>query len=285
MVTHMNKIKNAFWKVVRFIDLLTGDNVSVYAAQASFFLIISVIPFLMLCFNIIKLFIVIDEQAIIHTINSFAPAQVSMLITTVVNELFSRASSASLISITAITTLWLSSRGIMSLYTGLNSVYNLPTRNYFYSRFIAIIYTLAFLAGLILTIIVFGFGSKLESILTGHFAFLSNIIWILMKLRIVIFIILLTLIFALAYKVLPKRNSKFKQQIPGAFVAAVGWIGFSFIYSIYIDNFSNYSYVYGSLAAAVFLMLWVYFCMNIFLYGAQINKMLEFGYFTKKTTL
>lgn len=281
----MKKVKNALWEIWKFIDVLTGDNVSVFAAQASFFLIISVIPFLMLCFNIIKLFIVIDEQAIIHTINSFAPAQVSLLITTVINELFSRAASASLISITAITTLWLSSRGIMALYTGLNSVYHLPTRNYFYSRFIAVIYTLAFLAGLILTIIVFGFGGKIERILNGHFLFLSKIIFLLMKLRIVIFIIMLTLIFALAYKVLPKRNSKFKQQIPGAFVASVGWIGFSYIYSIYIDNFSNYSYVYGSLAAAVFLMLWVYFCMNIFLYGAQINKMLELGYFSKKTTL
>lgn len=281
----MKKIKNTVMEIVRFINFLTGDNVSMYAAQASFFLIISVIPFLMLCFNIIKLFIVIDEQSIIHTINSFAPAQVSKLLTTVVDELFNRAASASLISISAISALWLSSRGIMALYTGLNRVYNLPTRNYFYSRFVALIYTLAFIAGLVLTIIVFGFGGKLEDIFGGGFVLWSRIIWILMKLRIVIFICFLTLIFALAYKVLPKRNSTFKQQIPGAFAAALGWIGFSFIYSIYIDNFSNYSYVYGSLAAAVFLMLWVYFYMNIFLYGAQLNKMLETGYFSKKTTL
>lgn len=275
----MRKIKGTFWEIIKFITCLTGDNVSVYAAQASFFLIISVIPFLMLCFNVIKLFIIIDEQTIVHTINAFAPAEISRLLTTIVNELFNRASSAPVISITAITTLWLASRGIMSLYTGLNSVYNLPTRNYFYSRFIAVIYTLAFLGGLILTIIVFGFGGKLESIFHGRLAIFSNIIWVLMKLRLVIFTIFLTLIFALAYKVLPKRNSKFKNQIPGAFGAALGWIIFSFLYSIYIEHYSNYSYVYGSLAAAVFLMLWVYFCMNIFLYGAQFNKMLEFGYF------
>lgn len=281
----MRKLKGAFWEIVSFINRLTGDNVSVYAAQASFFLIISVIPFLMLCFNIIKLFLDIDQQAIIHTINAFAPAKISGLLTTVIEELFSRASSASLISISAITTLWLASRGIMALYTGLNSVYNLPTRNYFYSRFVAVIYTLAFLAGLILTILVFGFGGKLEQLLSGRFIFLSNIIWMLMHMRIIIFIIFLTLIFALAYKVLPKRNSTFKQQLPGALAASVSWIGFSFLYSIYIENFSNYSYVYGSLAAAVFLMLWVYFYMNIFLYGAQLNKMLESGYFRKKTTL
>ncbi len=276
----MKKFKNAILEIIRFIDCLAGDNVSIYAAQASFFLIISVIPFLMLCFNIIKLFIVIDEQAIIHTINSFAPAEISHLLTTVINELFSRAASASLIS--AVTTLWLASRGIMALYTGLNRVYNLPTRNYFYSRFIAVIYTLAFLAGLILTIIVFGFGGKIESILGGRIIILSKIIWILMKLRIFIFIILLTLIFALAYKVLPKRNSSFKNQIPGALFAAVGWIAFSFIYSIYIENFSNYSYVYGSLAAAVFLMLWLYFCMNIFLYAPNSIKCLNLGTFQKK---
>ncbi len=53
---------------------------------------------------------------------------------------------------------------------------------------------------------------------------------------------------------------------------------FSFFYSIYIEHFSNYSFVYGSLAAIVFLMLWLYFCMNIFLFGAQINKMIEDGF-------
>ena len=60
--------------------------------------------------------------------------------------------------------------------------------------------------------------------------------------------------------------------LAGAFFAAACWIIFSIAYSVYIDTFSDYTYFYGSLTAVVLLMLWVYICMNIFLYGAQINK-------------
>lgn len=61
-------------------------------------------------------------------------------------------------------------------------------------------------------------------------------------------------------------------QIPGAFIAASGWMLYSYFYSLYIVYFPNASYIYGSLAAVILFMLWVYFCMIIFLVGAEINK-------------
>ncbi|MGN0106545.1 MAG: YihY/virulence factor BrkB family protein [Hominilimicola sp.] len=277
----MEKLKTRFAKLLEFIDLLTGDNVSVYAAQASFFLMISAIPLLMLIFAIINLFINIDQQTILHTINSFAPAEISSLMTTIMNELFNKAASIPVISITAISTLWLASKGIMALYMGLSNVYHVPMRNYIYSRIVSIIYTLALIATLILTVIFFAFGNKFELFLTSHSIILSNLMQLILRGKIIFFMAYLTLLFALFYKFLPRRDKPFKNHIPGAAVSAAGWIIFSYIYSIYIDNFSNYSYVYGSLAAVVFLMLWLYFCMNIFLYGAQINKMIENGFFKK----
>lgn len=284
----MKKLKDLFDKVpvlnkaLRFIEALTADNVSVYAAQASFFLIISVIPLLMLIFSIIKFFITVDQRTILHAINSFAPSQVSGLLTTIINELFNKTSSVSIISLSAVSSLWAASKGIMALYTGVSSVYHAPMRNYFYSRIVSIIYTLAFIAMLTLTIIFFGFGNRLEHFLIGHFAFLSELVNFLLRGRVLIFMIILTMIFALFYTFLPKlENHRFKEQLPGAAIAAVGWMGFSFIYSIYIENFSNYSYVYGSLAALVLLMLWLYICMTIFLYGAQINKMIKNEFFKK----
>ncbi|MCI8403921.1 MAG: YihY/virulence factor BrkB family protein [Clostridia bacterium] len=281
----MEKLKNTALKIIKFLDCLTGDFVSIYAAQASFFLVISSIPFIMLCFTIIKSFINIDLQMIIHTINAFAPPQISQLLTMILNELFDKASSASVISVTAVSALWLSSRGVLALYMGINTVYHVPMRNYFYSRVISIIYTLAFIAALIMTIIVFGFGNKIEIFLGAHSIVLSAIVNLFLKVKIIVFMVYLTIIFALFYKFLPKKNNSFKSQLPGAAFSAVGWMVFSYVYSIYIENFSNYSYVYGSLAALVFLMLWLYFCMNIFLYGAQLNKMIANGFFSKKTTL
>lgn len=277
----MKTIKNIFSKIIKFILQITGDDLSIYAAQASFFIIISVIPFSMLVLSIIKLFINIDINSILHTINSFAPAAISIFLTETITDLFTKSGSVQVISVTAVSTLWLASRGFMALYTGLNKVYRSRNKNYFIGRLISILYTLAFIAALILTIVFFGFGSKLEYFINSHSPFFSTLLDFFLRGKILIFMIYLTFVFALFYKFLPKKDNRFKAQLPGAAFSAVGWMVFSFFYSIYIEHFSNYSFVYGSLAAIVFLMLWLYFCMNIFLFGAQINKMIEDGFFQK----
>lgn len=65
---------------------------------------------------------------------------------------------------------------------------------------------------------------------------------------------------------------KLSSHLPGAVFSSLGWILFSYFYSLYIKWFPRSSYVYGSLAAVVFFLLWLYFCMSILLWGAEINK-------------
>ena len=82
---------------------------------------------------------------------------------------------------------------------------------------------------------------------------------------------MLTVIFALIYMSFSGRKIPLKRHFPGAVFTTFGWIIFSVLFSFYIDNFANYSYLYGSLAAIVLMMLWVYSCMIIFLIGGEIN--------------
>lgn len=275
------KLKDILNKVYDFVLCISGDNVGVYAAQASFFLIISAIPFMMFILTISKYFIDIDLNYYINSINSFLPKDISQFIINIVNELFDKTSSVSAISITVVSTLWLASKGIMALSMGLNNLYHLPPRNWFYMRFMSIIYTLMLVAALIITIVVFGFGTKIEDFLAIYAPGLAYTIDVLLEGKLVIFFIYLSLLFTLFYKFLPSKRGKFKDLMPGAALAAAGWLIFSYLYSIYIENYSNYTFVYGSLTALVLLMLWLYFCMNIFLYGAQLNKMIKNGYFKK----
>lgn len=275
----MSRIK----KIWDFLMSFT-ESISIYAAQASFFIIISAIPLMMLVFTLAKPILSINQFEIINKINSFMPAEISSFLTHVVNDLFDKTSSVPVISVSAISALWLASRGVMALNTGLSKVYEVQERNYFFSRLVSILYTLVFAAAIILTLILFAFGSRIEAaIINSHFMN-YGIVRFLLKGRFIIVIIYLTLVFALAYTFMPKPNNKFIQQLPGAFIATISWIGFSYIYSIYIEHFSNYSFVYGSLTAIVFMMLWLYFCMNIFLYGAKINKMLKNKIFLNSTT-
>ena len=98
----MKTIKDIFSKIIKFILKITGDDLSIYAAQASFFIIISVIPFSMLVLSIIKLFINIDINSILHTINSFAPAAISTFLTETITDLFTKSGSVQVISVTAV---------------------------------------------------------------------------------------------------------------------------------------------------------------------------------------
>ena len=63
--------------------------------------------------------------------------------------------------------------------------------------------------------------------------------------------------------------------MPGAMISATGWVSFSILFSFFIDNFSNYSKLYGSLAAVMVLLLWMYVCMYIMFIGAEINFILS----------
>ena len=74
------------------------------------------------------------------------------------------------------------------------------------------------------------------------------------------------------YKFANIRLTTLAKSIPGAMFSALGWLVFSYVFSLYIDNFANMTYMYGSLTAFIILMLWVYFCIYIFFIGAEINK-------------
>lgn len=279
----MKKLKKAYDITVSLVCRLMDDNVGVYAAQASFFIIISAVPFIMLLLSLLKQFLSIDMLVLENTILVTVPTSMQETFLRIAGELFDKSSSASVISITAVTTLWLSSRGVMALYQGLNTVYHANIRNYFYCRFMSLIYTFIFLIVILFVVLAYVFGGVLQELLIKYAPPIGEIVSAILKARGFILFITLTMFFSLLYRFLPQKKPhlKFIKQLPGALGAAAGWIIFTFIYSVYIENFSNYSYVYGSLTAVVFLMLWLYFCMNIFMFGAQLNKMLESHYFKK----
>jgi membrane protein len=90
------------------------------------------------------------------------------------------------------------------------------------------------------------------------------------------------------YIFIPNRKTKLYKEFPGALVSAAGWMGFSYLYSFYIDNMGNYSNMYGSLTAIVLFMLWFYFCMYILFIGGEVNVVLSSGdllYFLKQARL
>ena len=93
--------------------------------------------------------------------------------------------------------------------------------------------------------------------------------------RFFLLLFLQSLVFTLMFMVLPnKRRSRFMESLPGGVLSSLGWLVFSDIYSIYVENFSKYSTIYGSVYAIAITMLWLYCCMSILFYGGALNRYL-----------
>ena len=93
----------------------------------------------------------------------------------------------------------------------------------------------------------------------------------MIELRAVLTPIVLVAFLLLIYKFLPNRKDKFIRQLPGAVFTAIGWMAISWIFSVYVDVFTGFSSMYGSLTTIVLIMLWMYLCMYCILLGGELN--------------
>lgn len=266
-----------------FADDMTEDNVGLYAAQSAFFTMLSAVPFLMLVILCLKYFISVDVSALETAVSAAFPAPVSTYVRGIVGEIFARSESTALFSATLVTAVWTSSRGIMSIYMGLNSI--LGSRrgtNWFAARFASLFYDVLFIAVIVATVVCLVFGNTLLGLANDRFGdiFVAHyVLEAIFKLKYPIFLFLFILAFAALYSFLPQEKPNFRSQLPGAVMTAVGWLGFSYVFSIYIEYFSKYSLLYGSLTAIVFMMLWIFFCIYMLLIGAEVNKHVKSGFF------
>lgn len=253
-------------------DKYSKDEMTVYAAQASFFSIIAAFPFMMLLLALIQCVPSITKASLLQLMTTIIPStlEIDSVIVTVIEDLYTN-SPVAVLSITAVAAVWSSSRGILSMERGLNRVFGQQKkRNYFVTRLICAGYTVVFMIICILTLVLLVLGNTIQSFIDHHFPLLAELTRYVITFRTMLFFIL-TLGFAAFYTYIPEKKQIFHKQLPGAVFSTAGWIAFSFVFSIYFSNFSNYSVMYGSLTAIVLLMLWLYACICILFFGAEIN--------------
>ena len=264
-----------FWKIFgnvwKFIKKCKNDNISAFAAQSAFFIILSMIPFLMLFISLIQ-YTPVKKAMVMEVVNEMMPDYLAPLLISILHEMYSR--SIGIISVTAIIAIWASAKGIQYLSNGLNAVHGITeTRNYFVLRLRAVVYTLVLILAIILSLVFLVFGNSIQEFLVEYVPLAERVTEAVIGIRTVLMFVVFVLFFAILYKMLPNRKATLYSQLPGSVVCAVLWLLFSFGVSVYIDYFNGFS-MYGSLTAIVLLMLCLYFWMYILLMCAEINKLL-----------
>ena len=257
-------------KLKKIFRYVSERNIPVYAAHAGYFLVLSVFPMLVLLLSLLR-HTGIAVQTLTDGLRGFLPEALlpsakKLILSTYQNT------SGTVISLSAVAALWSASRGIYGLRKGLNAIYHVEeSRGYFYTRAVSVVYTVLFLGVLLLTLVLSVFGNSIAQ----HFpvSFFADVV----DLRFIVLLLTQTALFTAMFMVLPNRKNRFWDSLPGAVFASVGWLGFSKLYSVYMEHFTGYTNIFGSVYAVAVSMLWLYCCLSIVFYGGVLNYYLQSG--------
>lgn len=259
--------------LISLVSWVMDMQIPVYAANACYFLVLMIFPALLLVMSSLR-YTSLSANDLIEVLGTVVPSALMPTVERlIVNTYYN--SSGVVISVSAVTALWSSSRGVYGLLTGLNHVYGVrEDRGYFYTRLISVVYTFAFLMVLILTLVLHVFGKSIAAWINSKD--LAVVDWVVrvIDIRFLVLLGLQILVFTALYMVLPNRRNRFWSSLPGATVAAVGWQVFSNLFSIYVQRLNVYTNIYGSVYALALGMLWLYICVTIVLFGGVLNRLI-----------
>ena len=270
----MHQRPNRFLKnmdaLVRYI---ARQKIGIHAAGAGYFIVLSVFPLLIMVLALLR-YTGLQVETLTDLVGGFLPEALMPAAKRLILNTYEHTSGA-VVSLSAFTGLWSASRGVYGLLTGLNAIYRVQeNRGYFYTRGISVFYTFLFLIVLLVTLVLNVFGTTLLQMLPVSNLTLLQFLWDLVDWRFLLMLLLQTGLFTAMFMALPNERNTFKDSVPGALLASLGWLSFSKLYSIYVEHFSGYANVYGSVYAVALSMLWLYFCISIVFYGGALNAYL-----------
>ncbi|MFT0771054.1 YihY/virulence factor BrkB family protein [Psychrobacter aquimaris] len=266
-------IKNWLQTLLETWRIANNSNVWAHCASVGFFGFLSIFPVMAVFVLLYGLaFSPAEMQEQILLLSQFIPDTVYEVLNSRLSELVSTTTSALTFSllISSLLALYAGSKGIKSLIILINLAFHITQERSFVQSTIRAV-GLTFAAVVVLIIAV----SSIAIIPLGaaYFPFLQIAKTIALWSRWPILTGIIFLSFLGLYRLAPNRDAvALKKLMPGAALATVLWIILSILFSIYVQNFNNYSAEFGALSAAVVIMLWLYYSAFIVALGAIFNS-------------
>ena len=254
-----------------FAEKLMVKDIGTYAASATFFTFLSLLPMLvLLLFFLPKTGLSAEE--VIPVVTDLTPDYIDSFVAEIIRETYGRA--AGVVPFTLIVTVFSATQGTNALIRGLRLVYEVEKK-----QNVVIQNLLGLLVTLVVAVFLFfsAVGLFLTNTVVLHAAaeqiqtpILASAV---VKLRYLIMIGLFFVLLMLLYTFISGSKRKVRLHIPGAILSSVLCAVFTAVFSFFV-GLGNYRTIYGNLASLVVMLLWGYFCIFLVLLGGAFNKYL-----------
>jgi len=215
------------------------------------------------------------QSSLLNYTARFMPGDAYRLVQKTLQEIANHSSGLKL-AFGLVLALWSGAGGVVSIMDALNRCYHVKdSRPFWKQRLIALALTVAISALTIMALTIVLYGGDIANLVGRHVG-LSNvtvIAWRVLQWPIALLCVVIS--FALLYYWGPDAEQQWQWITPGSLVGVLAWIGASLLFRVYLHFFNSYSKTYGSLGAAIVLLLWLYISGLAMLVGGEINSEIE----------
>lgn len=291
------KIKKHKFKdfLKNFINRLKTQDIMTYSSALSFYFLQASIPLMMVLVSVVSR-VLKGNETIIYEFLNLVPKSTAGLIIKALDIMFASSQSAAVTTVTILFALWSATSGVDKLIAAINHAYGLGHQSKaIKQRLMSIVYTIIFIVFIMFLLIFQIYGPTILKILdskildiTGKFLgknleyivdFLSSPIFTILTTAIPLFIMAAAL--GIFYKYAPGNSANripFKQALTGGIFTTFTIYVTSFVYSYFINNFSNKSLIYGALAGILALFIWLLIVSSLLIIGAEVIAAFREGY-------
>lgn len=265
------------WKeiLLRVKNQINIDHVQIVAAGVAFYFFLALFPFISVGISLYGLvFDASQIQSHLNDIMAVLPSEAADTVSDIFNDILSKSETTLgwSLALSIALSLYSANKGTSSLFEGINIAYDETIeRGFIWKTVLTLLFTLGFiLVGLISLFVMLGLPVWVEWV--NNDTIETIVFW----LRWPLLALLITFTLAVLYKVAPDRdNPEFTWVSWGSVIATLLWLGGSWGFSFYVENYAGYSEAYGNLAAVVILLMWFFLTSFIVLLGAEINSEME----------
>lgn len=250
-----------------FIKRVRDNELWNVAAQLSFYLLLSFFPLMIGIVSLLDYFPA-GVESLMNTLESFLPDPAFLLVSEN-QEIFSGLRGG-MFSVGFFTTLWIATRGSKAIYKSLNQSYPTEKRRFWVVYLISFCITLSLILFVVLSLTVILLSNRFLLQFVGN----APLIFWLSQARIWGMFVVFVLALSAIYAFVPRIKLRLKDVLPGAIIATLLWIVCTVGFEIYVNNFGNYTLVYGTLGGFVVLLFWLYLVSFALLLGNEINAFL-----------
>ena len=253
---------------------LRYDDITAYAAQISFYLLLSLFPLLILLATALTQTDWINMEQLLQMLRSsnLFPDMALSVVEDTFSEL--RLPTGSL-SFYIIVVIWSASRGIRAVMNGIHMPFRTREAHGIILRFfLSVFYTICFVIMMVLFAILVVFGDGLFTWLSSVFRISFLVSGLVRLIRYLIPLGFMLILYTLLYKFIPARRLRIRDVLPGSVSAASSSFLISHLFSLYTSSFGNYSALYGSIAGIIVICTWMFLFSLMLMIGAEINACL-----------